>query len=109
MAYNGKGKYDGNKFAWFDHLAVGDHDVTPEFINWATLGSDESWWPVVAYEVPWLNCGPYVDAGKKKIVVVCVYQLVEDRLVGWWLVIDKDGFPRVIRHRGPPDQVPELD
>ena len=31
--------------------------------------------------------------------MVCVYQLVQRRLVGWWLVIDGDGAPLAIMDR----------
>ena len=37
-----------------------------------------------------VDFGPSVAVGAKKILVICWYQLLGDRLVGWWLVIAVD-------------------
>ena len=99
----GAGKYTGNKFHYFDDLpdCLDVYDDGRRFGRdnpWAHVGQappGEGWWPVLALDLAddlpwWITEGPTVAVGTKKILVICWYQLLGDRVVAWWLTIPVD-------------------
>ena len=99
----GGGKYHvHNKFHYYDELPdcidVYDTGLYGDGPNpWPHVGPPppgQGWWPVLAVELfgtlpPWVDMGPTVPGGKK-ILVICFYQLLADRVEAWWLVITAD-------------------
>ena len=98
----GAGKYTGNKFHYFDDLpdcldVYDDGRRLGRDNPWASVGPappGEGWWPVLALDIaegaPWVAAGPSVTVGTKKILLICWYQLLGDRVVAWWLTIPVD-------------------
>ena len=98
----GGGKYNGNAFHYYDELPdcidVYDTGLYGGGPNpWRHVGPPppgEGWWPVLTVELhsnlpSWVDAGPAASGGKK-ILVICFYQLLADRVEAWWLVITAD-------------------
>ena len=91
VSYKGNGKYSSiNKFRWFDDLPDSEEVTDEEWARLQVLPSDQGWWPVVAVELePAANSrvgGDWAShVGCRRIVIICFYQLLGDRLIGWWI------------------------
>ena len=94
VSYKGSGKYAQSSFQWFDDLPDSEEVMDEQWAQKMVLQEDQGWWPVVALELcPQANervGGPWPEVGKKKILIICFYQLLGRRLVGWWIIIDID-------------------
>ena len=94
VSYKNTGKYSNiNKFRWFDELPDSEEVSDAEWVRLQVLPSDQGWWPVVAMELtPAATSrvgGDWASrVGVKRIVIICFYQLLEDRLMGWWMEVE---------------------
>jgi hypothetical protein len=95
VSYRGAGKYDSSCFKYFD-LLPDSEDVVDSFPDWPEnylLPAGQGWWPVVAMELHedsdmnWT--GPIVGTGRKRILLICFYQLLGCQLIAWWICIEE--------------------
>ena len=98
VSYRGDGKYADSTFHWFDNLPDSEDVATQEELA-VVHPERKGWWPVIACDlhhdsqyyqststtIP----GPTVRV-KGRILVICFYQLIGGRLVGWWVKIYLD-------------------
>lgn len=96
VSYRGSGKYASSTFKWFDELPDCE-EVAESWPNWPAgylLPEGQGWWPVVAMELhddsEMMWTGPTVGIGKKKILLICFYQLLGCQLIAWWICIEED-------------------
>jgi hypothetical protein len=92
VRYSGQGKYAQNTFVWFDELPDCDEVASDDWLDKIDKKGNTKggWWPVVAYNMsqettrqraPWNIMKPEA----KIILVTCFYQIMEGRIVGWWI------------------------
>ena len=92
----GDGKYGDNDFWFFDELPS-DEDVLRTSQDWERLRPPlpgHGWWPVLQIspqDPAWTGDDSAVTVGKKKILVVCFYQLLDGEVIhARWLTIEVD-------------------
>ena len=94
MSYTGSGKYANSSFKWFDDLPDSEEVASEEELQ--VLPPDgQGWWPVIAlnldpacryYELEDIIVSRHqLTRTKGRVLIICFYQLLEGRLVGWWV------------------------
>ena len=95
VRYSGHGKYAQNTFEWYDELPDCDEVASDDWLDKIDKKGNTKggWWPVVAYNMsqettrqraPWNIPKPEA----KIILVTCFYQIMEGRIVGWWIFLE---------------------
>ena len=94
VSYKGPGKYAQRSFHWYDDIPDCGEVMPEQWEQKTALPENQGWWPVAAMELsPQANervGGPSPEAGKKKILIICFYQLMGNRFVAWWITINFD-------------------